>query len=109
MRSRLLSAALLVLLVSVASCQESAHWPTQDGVFTLTNFQFGSGETLPQLRLHYLTLGKLHRDQNGHTDNVILLLHGTGGDAHSLLSLCRRVVWTWAATRHQQILHHPAG
>ncbi|HWW22034.1 MAG TPA: alpha/beta fold hydrolase [Steroidobacteraceae bacterium] len=77
---------MLVLLVSVAWCQESAHWPTQDGVFTLSNFRFGSGETLPQLRLHYLTLGNLHRDKNGHTDNVVLLLHGTGGDAHSLLN-----------------------
>jgi homoserine O-acetyltransferase len=86
MRSGLLFTALLVLLVCVARGQESAHWPTQDGVFTLSNFQFGSGETLPQLRLHYLTLGKLHRDKNGHTDNAILLLHGTGGDAHSLLS-----------------------
>src|SRR5580700_3942355 len=86
MRSRLLSAGLLMLLASVTYGQETMHWPTQDGVFTLSNFKFGTGETLPQLRLHYLTLGKLHRDKNGHTDNVVLLLHGTGGDAGSLLN-----------------------
>jgi homoserine O-acetyltransferase len=86
MRHRLLFAALLATLRSLASAQEPSHWPTQDGVFVIPNFRFGTGETLPQLRLHYLTLGKLHRDNSGRTDNVVLLLHGTGGDAHSLLN-----------------------
>jgi homoserine O-acetyltransferase len=61
-------------------------WPTADGVVTLPNFRFGSGETLPALKLHYLTLGTPHRNPSGHVDNAILLLHGTGGDAHSLLN-----------------------
>jgi homoserine O-acetyltransferase len=62
------------------------HWDTQDGWVTLPNFQFGSGETLPALRLHYITLGEPHRDAAGHVDNAVLLLHGTGGDAHSLMN-----------------------
>ena len=41
---------------------------------------------MPQLRLHYITLGTPHRNAAGHTDNVVLLLHGTGGDAHSLMN-----------------------
>ncbi|GAC1364247.1 MAG: alpha/beta fold hydrolase [Acidobacteriaceae bacterium] len=61
-------------------------WPTQDGNFDISDFHFKSGETLPKLHLHYLTLGTPHRDAQGHTDNAILLLHGTGGDAHSLLN-----------------------
>jgi homoserine O-acetyltransferase len=61
-------------------------WPTQDHVTILPDFRFGTGESLPQLRLHSLTLGTPHRNAAGHTDNAILLLHGTGGDAHSLLS-----------------------
>jgi homoserine O-acetyltransferase/O-succinyltransferase len=61
-------------------------WPTADGVVNLPGFRFGTGETLPQLKLHYLTLGTPHRDAAGHVDNAILLLHGTGGDAHSLLN-----------------------
>jgi homoserine O-acetyltransferase len=52
----------------------------------LPNFRFGSGETLPELRLHYLTLGTPHRNSAGHVDNAILLLHGTGGSAHSLMN-----------------------
>ena len=61
-------------------------WLTTDGVVTLANFRFGSGETLAQLKLHYLTLGTPHRNAAGHVDNAVLLLHGTGGDAHSLLN-----------------------
>ncbi|MGA2652334.1 MAG: alpha/beta fold hydrolase [Terracidiphilus sp.] len=61
-------------------------WPTADGVVILPNFRFGTGEILPQLKLHYLTLGTPHRNEAGHVDNAILLLHGTGGDAHSLLN-----------------------
>jgi homoserine O-acetyltransferase len=61
-------------------------WPTTDGLVTLPNFRFGTGETLPALKLHYLTLGTPHRNPAGHVDNAILLLHGTGGDAHSLLN-----------------------
>jgi homoserine O-acetyltransferase len=61
-------------------------WPTKDGVVVLPNFKFGSGEVLPELKLHYLTLGTAHRNAAGHVDNAILLLHGTGGSAHSLLN-----------------------
>jgi homoserine O-acetyltransferase/O-succinyltransferase len=56
------------------------------GVYTIANFRFGTGESLAELRLHYLTLGTPHRDATGHVDNAILLLHGTGGDATSLLA-----------------------
>src|ERR1700683_5741023 len=87
MRYRFLLLSVLSLAVApLASSQTVPSWPTQDGTFSIPNFHFGSGESLPQLRLHYLTLGKPHTDKSGHTDNVILLLHGTGGDAHSLLN-----------------------
>jgi homoserine O-acetyltransferase len=65
---------------------QPTKWPTTDGLVTLPNFRFGTGEILPELKLHYLTLGTPHRNAAGHVDNAILLLHGTGGDAHSLLN-----------------------
>jgi homoserine O-acetyltransferase len=77
---------LAILLASVASPAQTSHWPTQDGNYVIKDFHFGSGESIPELKLHYLTLGKPHRDASGHTDNAILLLHGTGGDARSLLN-----------------------
>jgi homoserine O-acetyltransferase len=79
---------LLVALSTIAAHSQPTptKWPTQDGTYVIKNFRFGTGETLPELKLHYLTLGQPHRDATGHTDNGILLLHGTGGDAHSLLN-----------------------
>src|SRR5439155_15068931 len=62
------------------------HWPIENGSFDIRDFHFSTGETLPVLHLHYLTLGTLHRNAAGHADNVVLLLHGTGGNAHSLLN-----------------------
>ncbi len=56
------------------------------GLYVLHNFRFGTGEILPELKLHYLTLGAPHRDPAGHVDNAILLLHGTGGERHTLLA-----------------------
>lgn len=47
--------------------------------FTISNFKFSDGETLPQLRIHYRTLGNLTKDNNGRTNNAILILHGTTG------------------------------
>jgi homoserine O-acetyltransferase len=77
---------LFALLACATSYAQTSHWPAQDGNYVIQNFHFGSGESIPELKLHYLTLGKPHRDAAGHTDNVVLLLHGTGGDAHSLLN-----------------------
>jgi homoserine O-acetyltransferase len=57
-----------------------------DGTVVLANFRFGTDETLTQLKLHYLTLGTPHRNAAGHVDNAVLLLHGTGGNAHSLMN-----------------------
>ena len=62
------------------------HWPVRNGTYDIHNFHFRSGETLPDLKLHYLTLGTPHHDAAGRTDNAVLLLHGTGGSAWSLLN-----------------------
>jgi homoserine O-acetyltransferase len=85
--SPLILAALLASAAgSAQTSQAPSHWPAQDGNYIISNFHFGSGESIPELKLHYLTLGKPHRDPAGHTDNAVLLLHGTGGNAHSLLN-----------------------
>lgn len=93
MHHRPLLAALLVLMASPVIADDAKWpspppptWPAHDGTFTIRDFRFGTGETLPELRLHYLTLGAPHKNAAGHIDNAILLLHGTGGDAHSLLN-----------------------
>ena len=68
------------------SSGQTATWPTpQEGDFVVHNFHFQSGETLPEVRMHYTTLGKQIKDANGHTTNAILILHGTGGDGPGFL------------------------
>jgi homoserine O-acetyltransferase/O-succinyltransferase len=62
------------------------HWQFRDGVYHIRDFRFGTGEALSDLRLHYITLGSPRRDAAGHTVNAILLIHGTGGNAHTLLN-----------------------
>jgi homoserine O-acetyltransferase len=85
--SRLILLTLLTSLAASAQTPEArTKWPVKDGVYIIQNFRFGTGESLPELKLHYLTLGEPHRDAAGHTDNAVLLLHGTGGSAHSLLN-----------------------
>ncbi len=53
--------------------------------YVIANFQFASGELLPELRLHYTTLGVPHRNARGQIDNAVLVMHGTGGSGRSLL------------------------
>ncbi len=43
--------------------------------YTIRDFKFASGETLPELRIHYRTLGKIDNDKR----NVVLITHGTIG------------------------------
>jgi homoserine O-acetyltransferase len=57
-----------------------------EGEYVASNFHFVSGETLPELRMHYTMLGKPHRDAHGHVDNAVLILHGTGGSGHNFLT-----------------------
>jgi homoserine O-acetyltransferase len=69
-------------------------WPTigaaqtpgvTEGAFVMRSFRFASGETLPELRLHYRTLGRPRRDAQGIVRNAVLILHGTTGNGGSLL------------------------
>jgi homoserine O-acetyltransferase/O-succinyltransferase len=50
------------------------------------NYKFRNGRTLERLKIHYATLGTPHRNAKGEIDNVVLVLHWTGGDSRVLLS-----------------------
>jgi homoserine O-acetyltransferase/O-succinyltransferase len=56
------------------------------GSYVLRDFHFANGEALPQLRLHYRTLGRPRRDAAGVVRNAVLILHGTGGTGSQFLS-----------------------
>ena len=58
--------------------------PTE-GEWTAHDFQFTSGERLPEVRIHYCTIGQPQRDSAGGVRNAVLLLHGTGGSGRQFL------------------------
>src|SRR3984957_15788307 len=69
------------------STSPSAAKPTpQEGEYVSRDFHFKSGETLPELRLHYMTFGKAERDAKGKVTNAVLILHGTGGSGRQFLA-----------------------
>jgi homoserine O-acetyltransferase len=74
--------ALTVALGGAAAAQAPA--PTgipapAEHDFVIRDFHFTSGETLPELRLHYRTYGTPRKDASGVVRNAVLIMHGTGG------------------------------
>ncbi|MGB7280868.1 MAG: alpha/beta fold hydrolase [Candidatus Acidiferrum sp.] len=74
------------LSVSCSAQLPPAPATATEGDFVIHNFHFDSGESLPELRLHYTTLGKPVRDAAGRTTNAVLILHGTGGSGHQFFA-----------------------
>src|SRR6266699_2145091 len=58
----------------------SSRWPNyQEADFVINNYVFASGETLPELRLRYRTMGVARRNAAGGIVNGVLLLQGNTG------------------------------
>jgi homoserine O-acetyltransferase len=70
----------LLLLMLAARFASAADYPVPtESDYTVRDFKFTSGETLPELHLHYRTLGKPEKDAQGKTTNAVLIMHGTTG------------------------------
>jgi homoserine O-acetyltransferase len=67
------------------AAQQTAAPAPAEGDFVVHDFKFRSGESLPELRLHYTTLGKPVHNAEGRVTNAVLILHGTGGTGHQFL------------------------
>jgi homoserine O-acetyltransferase len=81
-----LALASLALTVAAHAAPAAAPaLPPRENDAMLTHFHFASGESLAALRVHYLTLGTLKRDAQGHATNAVLVLHGTGGTGRQFL------------------------
>ncbi len=76
----------IALLLAAAPVTAQTVWPGQtEGDFIVKDFRFQTGEVLPELRLHYMTLGTPHRNKAGEIDNAVMVLHGTGGTGQQFL------------------------
>jgi homoserine O-acetyltransferase len=68
------------LSIFAACFASAAEYPAPtEGDYAIHDFKFASGDTLPELRLHYRTLGKPEKDAQGKTTNAVLIMHGTTG------------------------------
>src|SRR5262245_47124864 len=79
------AAILLVALITPGAMGQDKLEPAQ-GDFIIRNFKFDSGEVLPELKLHYRTLGSPRRDSQGVVRNAVLIMHGTGGSGGGFMS-----------------------
>jgi homoserine O-acetyltransferase len=70
---------MLLLCAPVARAQRA------DADFIARDFRFTTGEALPELRIHYTTLGRPQKDAAGVVRNAVLMLHGTTGSGSGLV------------------------
>jgi homoserine O-acetyltransferase/O-succinyltransferase len=79
--NRLAVSAVSVLLVVLASAPvRAADFPAPtESTWVLKNFKFNTGEVLPELRLHYTTVG-------APSGQPVLILHGTTGSGATMLT-----------------------
>jgi homoserine O-acetyltransferase len=79
-RSLLRSAWLCAALLVAAFQALAADFPApKQGTWVVRDFRFHTGEVLPELKLHYQTVG----DPSG---EPVLVLHGTTGSSNSMLT-----------------------
>lgn len=69
----------VTLLASMLGLNAAEYPAPVEGDYSIRDFKFASGETLPELRIHYRTIGRLQKDAQGKTTNAVLITHGTTG------------------------------
>ncbi|HEY2464360.1 MAG TPA: alpha/beta fold hydrolase [Steroidobacteraceae bacterium] len=87
--SKLYAGALLASFCLGAGAAGAAAAPELrplEGDYVIHDFHFASGETLPELRIHYTYFGKAKKDALGRVTNAVLIMHGTGGSGRSLIN-----------------------
>lgn len=77
MKSKIEIIALLIIVSKIAGAAD--YLPPTEGDYSIKDFKFTSGETLPELKIHYRTLGKIDKDASGKVTNAVLIMHGTTG------------------------------
>lgn len=76
---------LLVLGLAPAAYGQGFPAPERHD-FIVKDFRFQNGESLPDVRIHYRTVGTPVRDAGGKITNGVMVLHGSSGDAGQVLA-----------------------
>ena len=79
--------ALPVLVGLFGGIARAENYPApSEADYVIRDFKFASGESLPALRIHYRSLGRLGRGADGAATNAVLILHGTGGSGANFIN-----------------------
>src|SRR6476620_2287363 len=71
---------LLIVMLAAIGVLRAAEYPAPiESDYVIKEFRFASGETLPELRIHYRTIGTPAKDEKGTVRNAVLITHGTTG------------------------------
>ena len=77
---RIAQALLVLAFILTGSAGVAADYPApQEGSWVVRDFKFHTGETLPELKLHYRTVG----DKSG---EPVIIMHGTTGSGAGFLA-----------------------
>ena len=79
-------AAILSVLCALCAPAAAQTPAAVEGDYVARDFRFQTGEMLPQVKLHYRTIGAPRRDASGIVRNAVMILHGTGGTGGAFLS-----------------------
>jgi homoserine O-acetyltransferase len=79
MASWIRSLVLALFLASLSALRAAEYPAPVEGDYVIRDFKFTSGETLPELKIHYRTIGKPVKDEKGTVRNAVLVTHGTTG------------------------------
>ena len=71
--------ALTFFLAATGTLHGAEYPAPTEGDYVIRDFKFASGETLPELKIHYRTIGKPMKDEKGTVRNAVLITHGTTG------------------------------
>src|SRR5947207_15225147 len=77
--------ASLLLILSSSSALAADYPPPVETDYTVRDFKFASGENLPELRIHYRTLGKIDKDDQGKRPKELLNKRGPTGNVGHLI------------------------
>ena len=58
----------------------------EEGDFVVKNHKFRSGETLPEIRLHFTTAGTPMKDAAGKIRNAVVVMHGSSNNSNQVLA-----------------------
>jgi homoserine O-acetyltransferase len=69
----------LAIITVVGTLRAAEYPPPTEADYVIRDFKFTSGETLPELKIHYRTIGQPVKDAKGIVQNAVLITHGTTG------------------------------